>query len=263
MEIETLINAILVQNDIRPAFLIQPINYAEYFDKRDKTNNILEDLKAKFPELLQTECNQGIILSKKQYLDETINSARLGEIIGYPSCNDFDYITDHPDEQYTIFELHARETNNLCTIQLLANCCKQENIERDRKIFETMASLANKCIFSNMNIEKIIVLEINTISIKSLINKILKNENLNYKEVFEINNYIWNLGMEKLNTYPFNYTNHIHKGIVLTLLSYCDNTPLSPFYPLQNHKNEYAKVNELTDKWETELLRILDACPNT
>ena len=80
-----------------------------------------------------------------------------------------------------------------------------------------------------------------------------------FQEKFEINNHIWNLGMEKLNEYSFDYSNPIHKGIVLTLLSYCNNTTLSPFYPLQKYPKEMEEVNKITGKWETEMLRILDS----
>ena len=63
--------------------------------------------------------------------------------------------------------------------------------------------------------------------------------------------------MEKLNEYLFDFSNPIHKGIVLTLLSYCDNTPISAFYPLQNYPNEMNEVDKITAKWENEMLRIL------
>jgi hypothetical protein len=257
MDQSILINANLVQNDIRPAFLLQSINFGEYtIEKREKTNKILDELKEKFPELLQTECAQGIILSKKQFLGENITDERLGEILGYPSFKEFKYITEHPDEKYTIFELYVKNKNTYKSIQLLANCCKQENVDRDRKIFENMASRANK-----LNIESIVVVvvEEESIPIKSIINKLLNNGILNIKEKFEVNNHIWNLGMEKLNEYPFDFSNPIHKGIVLTLLSYCDNTPISAFYPLQTYPNEMKESDKITAKWENEMLRILGA----
>ena len=47
---DVLINALFVQNNIRPAFLLQSINFGEYtIEKREKTNLILHDLKEKFP----------------------------------------------------------------------------------------------------------------------------------------------------------------------------------------------------------------------
>ena len=120
-----------------------------------------------------------------------------------------------------------------------------------------MADKANT-ILKDTNLGNIIVIETDTITITTLINKLLNNQLLNHQEKFEINNHIWNLGMEKLNKYSFDYSNPIHKGIVLTLLSYCDNTTLSPFYPLQKYPKEFAEVDKITSKWEAEMLRILD-----
>ena len=119
-----------------------------------------------------------------------------------------------------------------------------------------MADKAN-IILKDTNLGCIIVIETKTIT--SIINKLLNNKELNQKEKFEVNNSIWNLGMEKLNEYSFDYSNPVHKGIVLTLLSYCDNTTLSPFYPLQNYPTEFAEVDKITSKWEAEMLRILDS----
>ena len=145
--------------------------------------------------------------------------------------------------------------NNLfeSPIHILANRCKLENVERDTKYFENMVTE-----FAKLSTPYNLMVKLDyTIPIKSIINKLLNNKDLNQKEIFEINNYIWNLSMDKLNEYPFDYTNPVHKGIVLTLLSYCDNDLVSPFYPLQTYPDEMPKVYEITRKWENELLRIL------
>ena len=107
--------------------------------------------------------------------------------------------------------------------------------------------------------DKLVIKVEYTIPIKVIINKLIKNETLNETEKFEVNNSIWNLGMEILNEYPFDYTNNIHKGIVLTLLSYCNNTTLSPFYPLQNYPTEMEEVNKITSIWEQDILKILNS----
>ena len=254
MDQSILVNAILVQNDLRPAFLDQPINYNEYtIEKREKTNQILSELLKQFPDLLHTECSSGIIISKQSYKTEIIStSCRLGEILGYPSAKDFEYIISHPDEPDVTVNLYINKLVET-PIHILANRCKLENVERDTKYFENMVTE-----FTKLSTPYNLMVKLDyTIPIKSLINKLLNNETLNEKEKFEINNYIWNISMDKLNEYPFDYTNPVHKGIVLTLLSYCDNDLVSPFYPLQTYPDEMPKVYEITRKWENELLRIL------
>ena len=58
--------------------------------------------------------------------------------------------------------------------------------------------------------------------------------------------------------YEFNYKNSLHRGILLTLMTYAQNTPLEPFFPLQNYPEQDDMVSEITQKWEQELIRILD-----
>ena len=256
MDQSILVNAILVQNNLRPAFLVQPINYNEYsFEKREKTDKILFELLEQFPNLLQSECSSGVIISKQSYKTEIIStSERLGEILGYPSAKEFEYIISHPDEPDVTINVYC---NNLVEspIHILANRCKLENVERDTKYFENMVTE-----FAKLSTPYNLMVKLDyTIPIKSIINKLLNNETLNEKEKFETNNYIWNLSMDKLNEYPFDYTNPVHKGIVLTLLSYCDNTPISAFYPLQTYPNEMKESDKITAKWENEMLRILGA----
>jgi hypothetical protein len=255
MDHSILTNAFLVHNNLRPSFLIQPIDYGEFFEKRDKTNKILDMIKLKYPHLHHTECQQGIIISKQSYTTEIIyTDERLGEILGYPSAKDFKYILKNPDEPSATITVSVYNVNRN-PFQILANRCKIENIGRDKQYFEKMVTEFEKLSDSDRLIIKVDY----TIPIKSIINKLLNNNTLNETEKFEVNNNIWNLGMEKLNEYSFDYTNNIHKGIVLTLLSYCNNTTLSPFYPLQNYPREMEKVNEITEKWEQEILTILNS----
>ena len=48
MDQNILTNALLVHHNLRPSFLIQPIDYGEFFEKRDKTNKILDMIKLKY-----------------------------------------------------------------------------------------------------------------------------------------------------------------------------------------------------------------------
>ena len=258
MDQNILTNALLVHHNLRPSFLIQPIDYGEFFEKRDKTNKILDMIKLKYPHLHHTECNQGILISKQLYTNAIFyTDERLGEILGYPSAKDFKYILNNPDEPSATISVSVSVYNDVKynSVQILANRCKIENIGRDKQYFEIMGTEFAKI----SNSDRLVIKVDYTIPIKSIINKLLNNNTLNETEKFEVNNSIWNLGMEKLNEYPFDYTNHIHKGIVLTLLSYCNNTTLSPFYPLQNYPTEMEKVNKITEKWEQEMLTILNS----
>lgn len=41
-------------------------------------------------------------------------------------------------------------------------------------------------------------------------------------------------------------------------MTYAQNTPLEPFFSLQNYPEKDDMVNEITQKWEKELIRVLD-----
>ena len=125
----------------------------------------------------------------------------------------------------------------------------------DELKFKAYCVLQNDELFGSM-VREVRVEVSKNIPIKSLISNILSG-NVDEYDKSEINNYIWNLGFEKIGDYNFDYSNQIHVGILLTLLTYCDNNPLSPFFPLQRFPED-VKVNELTIKWETELLKILN-----
>jgi len=117
------------------------------------------------------------------------------------------------------------------------------------------------CVLQNDKIFGSIVREVRvevskSIPVKTLVTKILAG-NVDEYDKLEINNYIWNLGFNIIGDYKFDYSNQIHIGIILTLLTYYDNNPLSPFFPLQRFPEQDDKVAELTIKWETELLKLL------
>jgi hypothetical protein len=80
------------------------------------------------------------------------------------------------------------------------------------------------------------------------------------EEEGEFRNYIFNLGFatDRLMNYPFQFANPVHRGVVMTLLSYYIDNPLEPFFPLQRHR-EMAAVETASDKWETNIIRILEA----
>jgi hypothetical protein len=142
---------------------------------------------------------------------------------------------------------------------LLANRCKNKSkIEEMKKIAENANELIKENKFLKKFVERFEIEETITIPIKVIINKLLKKQKLNENEISEMLNQIWNLGFTELPMYEFNYKNSIHRGILLTLMTYAQNTPLEPFFPLQNYPEQDDMVSEITQKWEQELIRILD-----
>ena len=94
--IENLINSILVDENVRPAFLLQPADYNEASGKDKETKAVLLQIKKHFPHFKLNENYtpyQGIIISKRNYNNiHEISGVKMGEILGYPCNKDFDSI---------------------------------------------------------------------------------------------------------------------------------------------------------------------------
>ena len=96
--------------------------------------------------------------------------------------------------------------------------------------------------------------------IKYLINKLTRREDLSTFEKDEIINHIWNLGFpgemgDQIQAINYQFENPIHKGMLISLLSLCDNNQMEPFWPLQ-YRKEQARVNKISIEWARELIRL-------
>jgi hypothetical protein len=265
--IEEYINALLVDNDIRSGMMIQPADYNERTTNNRISSLIVSEIKKYFPSLKSSVINQGVILSKNEYSNNyTPNSKKLGNILGYPCANNFNNIIDNSNKEsitYSLIVMIKKSMVNKYNIGsryfLLANRCKNKSkIEEMKNISEKANELIQKNKFLKKFVERFEVEESITIPIKNIIDKLLKKQKLNENEIGEMLNQIWNLGFEELPMYEFNYKNSLHRGILLTLMTYAQNTPLEPFFPLQNYPEKDDMVNEITQKWEKELIRVLD-----
>jgi len=267
LPIDVLLNCILVNENVRPAMLVQPADYKEATHKGPITNGIIEEIKRSFPELiLSTDYDnyQGVIISKNDYNgNKTISLTEMGKILGYPCYEDFSTI-DNNKITY-IIDIFVN-TNQRRQIQIVANSCKDKTkLEK----FNTLAKTAKtafakkeyKEILDGVEVEDVYVTSFPNIPTQIIINKLLSNEKLEQNELNKIQNILYNLGfsmeLEYYFSNNFQYNNPIHKGILLELLLKDKHDILSPFYPLQNYPAQFKKVKELIELWEKGLLDIL------
>jgi len=271
-----LLNSILVNENVRPAMLIQPADYNEATGKDPKTKSIVEAIKQQFPKLLSSEdyqTYQGVILSKSDYNGQEISLERMGEILGYPCYQDFNQT--HPEEEvaYSI-SVYAKQANgpnitlfNGPNITLFANVCKDQSALEQFKRFAEEAKLAldkeeYKGQLEGMAIDNVDVEITETIPVQVLIARIIENKKLEQSELDKIQNILFNLGFSpELQLYfmdHFQYTNPIHKGILLDLIVRFKNNPLLAFAPLQDYPKQDKEVGEITQALEKDLLDLLE-----
>jgi hypothetical protein len=259
---ENIINLILVHEGVRPAMLLQPADQGESTGADPKTKKILDAMKIEFPDLIYSEnyqTYQGIIISKVSYDDQFISLNKMGEILGYPCYKDFEEL-DRSQITYTISInalLHGAQK-----IQIFVNLCKDNVSEIFDKINKEANLVFSKEEYISLFGEKVTFeLEIteNT-SRNKIIDKLIKNEVITSNDIKEILNIMYNFGFNDIICDEIikniQYTNPIHKGILISLLINSINNTVAPFYPLQ-FREEQGLVNKITENWGIQILETL------
>jgi len=267
--LENLFNLLLVRKKIRPAMLIQPSNYKEKTYNDFKMKQILNIIKTEFPELIQSndyETYQGTIISHQNYNTQKITSQQMGEILGYPYFTDYEkenanfiininicYNEIYGKNKLSLFTNISKDINKIHEYEIIA-----KNAERELKQMQYL--------FEDIEILNVEVHVEELISVKNIINKLIKNEMINKKEKDEIINILYNCGfeldiqLEFINN--FQYDNLIHKGMLLQLLIHFDNNPLEPFFPLYKYPEKDELVNNITQKWGANFIDVLEKTKN-
>lgn len=264
--INNTLNAILVNEGVRPAMLVQPADYDEATGKDPTTKSIVQEIKTYFPSLQLSEdyqTYQGVIISKNNYNGQDISLERMGEILGYPCYKDFDNI--NPENMSYAIDVMVEEKNN--TIQLFSNICSNHNnIDK----FNDIADKANiafhkeeyKNILNEIKINKVYIKIQKIIPTQVIIDHLIENIPLDPDEINKIHNILLNYGFsDNIKTFfvnNFQYSNPIHKGILLDLLIKEKYDVLSPFYPLRQYPQQQKEVDEITHDLEKHLMYILE-----
>ena len=262
-----LLNSILVKEDIRPAFMVQTIDYGELNINEPITKSILTEIKELFPEYIYSYDQQGIIISKSYNNNpnpddpSSLSSRDLGKILGYP-CYEYNKYENEDDD--TLFTISIRAITETKKIELFTNA--SENTYKLNE-FEDIAKEANDAFKRNNDIleEKGIKIENVEVSVKkivsmdSIITKLSKNIELDEDDYYRIKNVFYNMDFSEDFNDDFIYFdeyNPVHRGILIGILLTEKNDVLSPFYPLTDYPLHYIKVKKITAKLEKNLIKI-------
>jgi hypothetical protein len=254
-------NCVLVQSDVRPAFLIQPVDYREINNSYPKTKRKLDAIKLTFPDLIISIIKGEALISKRAYTEEDFKKNQdMGEALGYPCADEYEYTLMHKNEPDVAIYVTATMTDGT-SLQLLANACKD-----DSKVaqFEALAVAAERVLKADPlltgKLASVVVKKNVTIPVKYILQKLIRNEALNEDEEFNLRNQIWNMGWEDGNAmsdYKYEFNNPVHRGILMTLMTYVKEDPMEPFYPLHN-RQEWIGVVTRMRRWSRELRRVLN-----
>jgi len=247
------LNLVLVEENVRPAMLIQPADYREASGKDPKTKTILDAVRLRFPSLILSECYntyQGILVSKQSYDGQDISLERMGEILGYPCFREFC--------QPHLYSIHVNVHSSTVT-ELFANGSTHCQIEA----FQAFATKATQVLQKyQYNVDRIEVVVHRIVPTQVLMNKILGQKELTKEELDHLQNVMFNFGfsfeMQWYVAEKVQFHNPVHCGILLSLLAREKNDTLSPFFPLQNYPAQQAQVDELTHAWERDLISLFE-----
>ena len=254
--IEELLNCIIVKHDGREAMLFEPANYKEVDESSHITKEILKNIKKKFPTLIQTpDKNSGRIFISKNKLspDHYDTDEKVGNLLGFPCAKDFVTI-DKDKKSYSYHIIVILKDGS--GINIITDVCQHKSYEKHERLLKSVIDALKKDEIW-LTIQDVIIEEEEHIPIMELIPAIMKG-NLTEKEESTLRNEIWNIFSETLSNYNFQYKNPIHKGILTTLLLYCKNNPMEPFYPLQLTGRD-TDVEKIKMAWESDLIKNLDA----
>lgn len=262
--IETILNCLLVKEGVRPGYLFQIPEHFSTPTKQSKKNRKIrgKTVKKLFPDLKLTEeyqGNQGIIVSKKE-ITGIVDTERMGEILGYPCAKGFD--TLNRDKITYSIRIYATTSNG--RFEIFTNICQtKKHISAFRTIAKQAKQVFKKyeAFLSDFNLTVYDVkIEIEkNVSDNYIINKLLRNIDLNETDKAQASNSIWNNIGEKTQTYfdsHFQFHNPKHVGILIDILLNIRVDVMSPFYPLQTHP-EFDAVSKLLIQRDEEMVQIL------
>ena len=194
--LDNLINIILVLENIRPSFLIQPIDYGETSHNDPKTRYILQYIKYNFPNLIHSfkyKHYQGIIISKSNYNDRyDIDNTAIGQILGYPCYLEFDNLDRNNETYYHSIELDVTEDNETYSITVMVKFIDGKEVDVFTNVckdllyldmFETLAQKSKEVLINNTEYIKLLDNKVTDVYVEykkivshqSIINKLLSN----------------------------------------------------------------------------------------
>jgi hypothetical protein len=271
------LNSILVDAEVRPAMLIQPIDVGECASIDKITAQYLKNIKRQFPHLKYSDdysCFQGIIVSKhNEYNGQTnIGSERIGEILGYPSSADFELIISNENDPYSpelddIYNIEVVvDTNDDDTIQLFGNRCIGNSKLGEYREIAKKAEAAFKDaqyadLVSDIGICSVRVVCNRAISVKMILDNIVTTHTISHDYIDEVVNYMWNLNdpsrlSEFIIDHIYEPTNETHTGMLMMILLNC-----SPKYNRERviygyETKELMESNAIRVEWFEAIIKL-------
>lgn len=264
--INNFLNLILVNEDIKPAFLL-----SESICNEPEKSDLLSEITKAFP-LLKQSINyaiyHGIIISHNDYNDykeSSISSQNIETLLGFPFYEKF----NHTTKNYNTYTINFNvKLKNGSIENLFTNICMHitEDIIELLNIFaETATEMFHKEQYINL-LGDFAVIELYTeiisnISPDIIIQKLLDNIKLENDDFYKIREIFINLHFSHnfqifFNSY-FQEKNNIHKGILIGIIVNSKHPLSTPVEELPQYKEKYNEIQNIVNEWETNLMLVI------
>lgn len=259
-----LLNCHLIRAGVRPAALLEPVDYGDATAAGPRTAKFLASLRAQFPDIRQTVTDYGVFLTPDD--DTAASTAALsagadlsdaavrGRLLGYPCA------ADTADN----FVIHVMTTYRSEPFAIISNVAMDLS-KLDQ--FRAIAAGANAVIQANKALRadfgEVTVATRKITTILELINKILAAEELTADEMKQLKDALSDEFRGRNQYFIDNFDsivdvkNPVHIGILLALLCDLNAQPWSPLYPI-NLLPQYPEIKRGLEGFGTSLLSVLE-----
>jgi len=255
------INCYLVLHDVRPACLIQFIDYNEESEMNNKSNNILRLLKDLFPTLHHLKISQGMLISKLPLSESDVDTnTKLGIQLGYFCSDTFDQIKEYP--KYINYEYSIKLNDGAETkVSLFSFMCpSKQSVEIRAGVLAIHEKIKRTLTSMKDIIKEIKFTNITKPSIDYLINK-LYSPRLSDRDILDIINLLINYEFNQISKINddgntiIDFDNKINKGILISILNFIKTGIYDLLLGI--NKTDTKLIYEKINLWETLLIKLI------
>jgi hypothetical protein len=261
LTIKEYIECYLITKNVRPAYLLDDnckCNGNRSIIKKIFLPNsckIHSRIKKYFPKIIQTYYPEiGTFVSLQKLTTLINNCDDIGNLLGYPGANEFSKL-DRSNIIYNFSitisfkNMPDKYVEYFGSISIICNLCNTDKTiemnEISDKIVKVLKNSGKGKFILFDYIDEIKVVKIITYPTKYLIKNLISKIQLTEDEKENIKNYIANIyTYEKLYNYDFQYDNEIHIGIIITLLNMHDYNEFEPFYNYFMNDDKHTSLNK-------------------
>lgn len=289
LSVNDYINCFLADKGVREGFLFQMIDHKEYNIEEPFTKKFLLLVKKYFKGLNHLSFNQGVLLSRKLFeIEDVETSAKLGKILGFP-CDIPEYPSKKnrygydivvfikmPDKQIEELTQLAKEMEYEIPTEfdfsIKHNIISFMSLDATHQTTLTQTEIIKNILLNDESFElrssvvdvKLVITPIYTESY--FIDALLQADYIfTEDELFEISNIWYNhIGEEFLDEFKdylddsAQLLNPVNRGIIIGILLFSENNTTQVFYPIQNNGDKLMEEYEtIHSKLESRMMETL------